>query len=314
MTAHEYISRFKKKTGRLPSQVELTKNTGLSPDKAIQALVAEAQRAHRARNRVQPPVKKALAPVQNPKVDHFRMAIFWGLLFVAALTSGLSIYFTGLWFTSMFSFLIAGSISVSMVVYMVLSPQAVQYVKGFVKIPLWLSFAIALVFSMGSTVAGQYNKLTENVDIEATNDRVLLELLRQEESELLVSIEVDREQQKFHQTTLERLSESAEDRMENSAFVWTERNMVNELGDEIAYKSERLVDLRNQIRAELESGSAGATEERKDFYSWLAVLLKVEKNMLEFWVAALPAVFIDIIAALSLNIALSIRRGKNENV
>lgn len=309
MTPREYISRFKKKTGRLPSQVEISKDLKISPQKAIQVLIAVAQKPHREQNAVRPPVKKELEPVREPKkVDISNKWIAAGLFFVAILTSGLSIYFTGLWFTKMFSLVIAGSISVSMVVYMVLSPQAVRYVKGIVKAPLWVSFAIALVFSMGSTVAGQYNKLTENVDIGATNERVLLKLLRQEESELLASIEVDRDQQRFHQTTLERLSGSADERKENSGYIWTERNKVNELAEAISTKQERLTVVREDIRKELVRGSTGATEERKDFYSWLAALLKIEKNMLEFWVAALPAVFIDIIAALSLNIALSVRR------
>ena len=124
----------------------------------------------------------------------------------------------------------------------------------------------------------------------------------------MVAIEVDREQQAFHQETLRSLSTTAEDRMENSAYVWTERTKVSELANFIEAKQERLVDLRSQIRAELESGSVGATEERKDFYSWLAGVLGIPRALLEFWVAALPAVFIDIIAALSLNIALSVRR------
>jgi hypothetical protein len=60
-------------------------------------------------------------------------------------------------------------------------------VKGFVKIPLWATFGIALVFSMGSTIAGQYNKLTEAVDVSEVNDRATVDLLRAEERDLLAS-------------------------------------------------------------------------------------------------------------------------------
>lgn len=304
MNVAEYISQFKKKMGRLPSQMELTRKTGLPPQSAIQALVAEARKSHhREENDVQPYGEKQLEHMRGPK------AVSYGLFFVAALTSGLSIYFTGLWFMSMFNIFIAGAISVSMVAYMVLSPQAVQYVKGIVKIPLWVSFMIALVFSMGSTVAGQYNKLTENVDIVKVNNRALLDSLKQEESELLSSIEVDREQQAFHQKTLESLSTTAQDRKDNAGYIYTERNMVNELSSLINDKTDKLSKIREQIRSELEAGTTGATEERKDFYSWLSQVFGVDKNSLEFWVAVLPAVFIDIIAALSLNIAIGMRRG-----
>lgn len=97
--------------------------------------------------------------------------------------------------------------------------------------------------------------------------------------------------------------------MENSAYIRTERNMVDELGREIFANQERLRSIREEIRQELTRGSTGATEERVSFYSWIANLVGTARNSVEFWVSVLPAVFIDIIAALSLNLALLIRRG-----
>jgi hypothetical protein len=128
-----------------------------------------------------------------------------------------------------------------------------------------------------------------------------------------LQIEVDRGQQAFHQRTLEQLSQTAEDRMENWQYINTERNMVNELGFEIEQKQNRISEIREELREELSRGSVGATEERVDFYSWLAGLLGLDRNTVEFWVSALPAVFIDIIAALSLNIAIGMRRVASSN-
>jgi len=197
---------------------------------------------------------------------------------------------------------------VAMVSYMVLSPQAAAYVRGVVKIPLWTTFAIALVFSMGSTVAGQYNKLTESVDVAQVSDRALLDLLRREEDELVADIEVDRQQQQFHQETLQSLSDTAEARMENWAYISTERDKVAELGEGITQKRQRLEQVRSQIRQELESENVGVTEARSDFYTWFSGVIGMSRTQTEFLISSLPAIFIDVIAALSLNLALGMRR------
>lgn len=294
-----YIAEFRKKTGRMPSQVEMTKTLGLSPDKAIRELMTSV-------NDPVEPEEEAEEVVRERSI--LTTLIVAGLFFVAVVTFSLSVYFTGLWFTSMFNIVIAGAISVSMVSYMVLIPQTLPYIQGVIKVPIWGTFAIALVFSMGSTIAGQYNQLTESVDITDTNDRATIRVLESEEQELLQSIEENREQRAFHQRTMESLSATAEDRMENWQYINTERNTIDELGYEIEQEQGRLAEVRDRILEELDQGSVGATEERVDFYSWLARLLGSSPSQVEFAVSALPAIFIDIIAALSLSIALQVRR------
>lgn len=300
MSTEAFISDFKQKTGRLPSQVELSKELNLSPQRAIAELMQYiGTKESEKRTREASVMEK---PTATPRLSALQV----GLLAVAAITFGLSVYFTSLWFTTMFSLWIALPISVSMVSYMVLSPQVADKVNGFVKLPLWATFTIALVFSMGSTVAGQYNQLTSNIDVTVVNERALLDSLRAEEAELVARLEEMREQQAFHQQTLQSLSQTAEDRMENAGFIWTERTKVNELGDEIAAVQGTISSIRQQIRAELEAGTTGATVERSDFYSWLAGLVGMGRSQMEFLISALPAIFIDIIAALSLNLALAI--------
>lgn len=296
MSTEQYIAEFKKRTGRLPSQVELSRDLKLPADRAIQEIMTYVG--------TKKPEKRTIEP-SIPRKKVVVMPIQVGLFAVALMTFILSVYFTSLWFTTMFSLPIASIISISMVSYMVLSPQVADRVKGVVKAPLWGTFIIALVFSMGSTVAGQYNQLTSNIDVTAVNERALLDSLRAEEAELTTRIEEMREQQAFHQQTLQSLSQTAEDRKENSAYIWTERNKVDELGNEIVQAQEALSSARERIRAELEAGSTGATVERSDFYSWLAGMVGITRSQMEFWISALPAIFIDIIAALSLNLALA---------
>lgn len=301
----DWIAKFKESTGRLPSQVEMSKKLGISPQKAVSELMAYLKPVV-----IVEPGNESLshAEIKEPVAPRTGFLAV-GLFVVAAITFVLSIYFTALWFSSMFNLAIAGAISVSMVSYMVLSPQVAASVRGVVKLPLWVSFTIALVFSMGSTVAGQYNQLTESVDFEAVSERAVLDILRAEENELLGAIQTAREQQAYHQETLEKLTGTAEERMENQAYAATERFKVMELADQIEAREARLIEVREEILSEIQSGNIGVTEERSDFYSWLAVLFGITREQMEFWIAALPAVFIDIIAALSLNLALSVGRG-----
>lgn len=299
MSPQEYISQFKKKTGRLPSQVEMTKELGISPQNAILALTTS----------IDSPAPEKPKKEEEPKPTG-GLWLSRGLLFISAATFCLSVYFTGLWFTGMFNFVIAGAISVAMVSYMVLSPQAASHVRGIVKIPLWATFIIALVFSMGSTVAGQYNKLTESVDVTEVSDRALLDLLSRQEDELTESITEDREQQRFHQRTLESLSDSAEARRENWSYIATERDKVAELAEAIEEKQNQLKEVREEIQQELQRDNVGVTERRADFYTWLSGVVGLSRQQTEFLVSSLPAIFIDVIAALSLNLALGIRRKK----
>lgn len=293
MDAQGFIANFKGSTGRLPSQVELSKELGLTPQLAVKELL-------RAVKFDTGWVDNKEMTIHGKGVDGLQI----GLYAIAALTFVLSVYFTGLWFMSMFGLFIAGAISISMVSYMVLSPQAAMRVKGLVQLPLWLTFGIALLFSMGSTVAGQYNQLTKSIDIENPAQRAVFSILKAEEQDLIEAISVDRDQQAYHQRTLESLASTAEDRMDNYQYVTTERNKVSMLASSIEDREERLNVVRDELRAEIRQGNIGVTVERDDFFGWLAILLGLGRDQVEFLIAALPAVFIDIIAALSLNLAI----------
>ena len=299
-TIREFIDNFRENTGRLPSQVELSKQLKLSATDAVKILLQYSKE----------PPKHVKALRKFSKVTALRVV----LIMVSLFTFILSIYFTGLWFKSMFNIFIAGLISVSMVSYMVISPQVTPYIKGIVKIPLWATFMIALLFSMGSTVAGQYNKITDGVDVTSVNDRTTYSILLREEHEKVQKILDLKEEKKFHEKTLQSLASNAEDRKGNSAYIRTERNKVAEYNDFIEEEENRLLEIRSNIKEELKKGTVAVTEERKDFYSWVADLLGMDKNIVEFWIAVLPAVFIDIISALCLNLALFIGEKKHENV
>jgi hypothetical protein len=290
----EFIDNFKANTGRLPSQVELSKSLKISPQTAIKLLVE----ASGIKSSVQAHVRKRITHVSALKI---------GLFIVSGFTFILSVYFTSLWFRSMFSPIIAGLISVSMVTYMVLSPQVSRYITGAVKAPVYISFVIAMVFSMGSTVAGQYGKLTENIDMVVVEDRSIYEMLLKEEAELQNKLEILQSEKDFHMETLRNLSVTAEDRMENYSYIGTERRKVEEYNTSITEQEKVLQEIRNSLREEIQAGNTGIIAEEDDFFTWISGILHADRQMVQFWVYTLPAVFIDVIAALCLNLALYIK-------
>lgn len=305
MEANTFITQFKQRTGRLPSQVELTKELKISPDKAVRELVAYT------RGPKDPPKKSKTVPNKPPKnasvlgtpdkKDYSAIFLRVVLSLLALMSFTLSVYFTALWFIGKFHWVISGLISLSMVLFMVISPQTIRYIDNrLVRLVVYISFLIALCFSMGSTISGQYNMTTKN--IEASPDRAAVnDLLTIQSTELLMLIKEAQADKVVHQETLRQLSETVESRTENWQSVATERNKIDAFDERIDSLRLELKGIRDK---QLDNG---LIEEERDFYLFISELLGIEKQTVEFWVSALPAVFIDIISALCLNLALFIK-------
>ena len=293
MGFQNYLLKFRKENHRDPSVKEIAHKFNLSEKAAVQ-MVHEYNKGR----------KRETAERKVSAVPALRVALY----VVSGFTFILSVYFTGLWFNSMFRPVIAYLISLSMVIYMVLSPTVARFTKGFVKVPLYISFTIALVFSMGSTVAGQYNKLSKAVDIVDTNNRALYAILEAEESEKVSLIEEMKQEKAIHLSTIQMLSTSEEARIENWQSIATERNKIEQYNLRIQQEEALLEGVRGNLKIELENGNTGETEVRVDFYTWIASLRNWSRSGVEFWISVLPAVFIDIISALCLNLALFIRQ------
>lgn len=292
MTFQAYLDKFRKVNQRDPSVKEIAKKFNLSERAAVQMVHGY----NKSR-------KRETADRKGSAVPALRVALF----IVSGLTFMLSVYFTELWFGDTLHWIISYSMSLSLVVFMILSPTIVLYIKGFVKAPIYLSFAIALVFSMGSTVAGQYNKRSQAVDIVDTNNRALYSILEAEEADKVRRIEEMKQEKAIHLSTIQMLSTSEEARIENWQSIATERNKIEQYNLRIQQEEALLEGVRGNLKIELENGNTGETEVRVDFYTWIANLRNWKRSNVEFWISVLPAVFIDIISALCLNLALFIR-------
>ena len=293
MTTREFIGNFKSTHGRLPSQVEISKQLKLSPQAAVQSLIQYIKEPAKEQE------KTVVKPVNIKRIN--TVVILKIILFMlSAMAFTLSVYFTGLWFSDKFHIVISGLISLTMVLFMVISPQVLRYVDNrSVKVVVYISFSIALLFSMGSTVAGQFNAVTKRIENEPDKAYIFNQLLANEE-EVQKLIEEAQKDKVIHQSTISLLSSTEENRLKNWQSIATERKYIAVFDERIDGLREELKSVRNN------KVDNGIIEEKRDFYLFISGLTGVEKSMIEFIISSLPALFIDIISALCLNLALYI--------
>ena len=204
MTTRDYITNFKDTHGRLPSQVELSRELKLSANHALQALIQYTKEGGLTE-------KKEKEAVIRKDRTIVLLKVFLVLLSTMAFI--LSVYFTGLWFYGKFSIFISGLISLTMVMFMVIAPQTLRFVENkLIKVVVVFSFTVAMVFSMGSTVAGQYRAITDKMETQPDSSFVFKQLSSSEE-ELLELIEEAKADKEVHQSTISLLSETEEKRL-----------------------------------------------------------------------------------------------------
>lgn len=289
----EIIKKHVADVGRVPTNEELARLAKVSVGKAFVALDDYKNKVGDTSNDV---VSDFLGSQYKEPLNYIQIALF----IISGVTYLLSLYFTGLWFKSMFHIVIASAISFSMVTYMVISPSLIK--KGY-RLIIGFTFLLALFFSMGSTIAGQYNKTIENSETLETNNTDIFLILDTREVEALEYIEDIKKDKEVHENTIIELSK---ERIKNQAYIGTERNKIAEYNGKIEEQHLVLNNIRLEKSELLTKGIK--TVKKVDFYSMLSELFNIKKTLIQFVVQVLPAIFIDVISALCFNLA--IKRGK----
>ena len=301
MVRQDVIKSFVNEHKRHPNALELAKLLNVSERTAMHELALYA--AAKQKPELNPPKQKIPSKQAKQKLSKV-LFLKIALLLISALSFGLSVYFTGLWFFGKFHIVVASGISFSMVLFMVISPQAFNYSKSkFVRSLICLCFSIALIFSMASTVAGQYNKTSAKLETTG-NAHQIFNHYASRQNEIKQLIEDERKNKSIHSNTLERLSATNEDRIRNYQQIATERNYIKRADARIDEYVKKLEELNGKIETRL---IAGSVNDRQDFFGFISLLLGLEKDFVEFIASTMPAVFIDAISALSLNLALFIK-------
>jgi hypothetical protein len=227
----DIIKKHVNDVGRVPTNEELARLARVSVGKAFVSLEEYKNLMGDNSNDV---VESFLPSDKKIKPNYLTVMLF----ILSGATYLLSLYFTGLWFKSMFHIAIASAISFSMVTYMVIAPSLIK--KGYTLI-IGSTFLLALFFSMGSTIAGQYNKTMENVESNETNTTDIFLLLDTRELEALEYIKDIKKDKEVHETTILELSK---ERIKNQAYVATERNKIAKYNGDIENQKEVLKNIR----------------------------------------------------------------------
>jgi hypothetical protein len=255
------------------------------------------------------------------------LVIRGAMLLVSGVAVWISIYFSRLWLLSFLSPFRALALAGVMVLYATVAPQIIGVILGHRTIGRWLSIGLigltalmVMVFSMTSTVAGQYAgfALTEAEGIQESAAQTVsiarADLITDQITEVRRRIEDKQEEIDAVQVLLKEF-DTLEKRTENWTFYLTTMGDLERLGEDMAGLQDELRELRERQAELITEETVGVVEsarfETRTFYQWLGGLLSAAPDRVQFWLSMFPAVFVDIIAPLALAIALFLGRNKN---
>ena len=156
---------------------------------------------------------------------------------------------------------------------------------AFVFITLW---AMVTLFSMATTVSvfyDRFNFIETQIALEnkqSVSNKLALELLQKKESDLRESIEFKKKDIEYRQ--------------EKDYATTAVRTELNELQEEL----QKNLSEQQQLLQETPEVTEKATKRKESLFAFLGRLMKIEGGVLEFIFSTMSAIFINLIAPLSL--------------
>ncbi len=315
--------------GKFPKIEWIQKWTGLKQYKVVEALrILEAER-FLTRNYNQyrinpesPTIQKQSIRIPKPEtVDRFQffvIRIIMGLIGIISI--GLSIYFTQLWFREFFNPFLSIMLSLSLVSFSVIAFEvAIIFWKNkqhALVVLFGIMWGIVLIFSMMSTLAAQFNKWSikgreENSKrIQSVYQKLIFEDYKKEENEILLRIDEERIELKVNQNLLKQF-DTLEQRKEDWRFYWSTKQTVDESQVEMNRLEKLLKEVRNKKLTFLKSNQTVDIIEKEQvfsFYVWIGQITKVDSTHIRFWLFIVPAIAVDILAAVGIALALFLKK------
>ena len=106
--------------------------------------------------------------------------------------------------------------------------------------------------------------------------------------------------------------DTLEKRKQDWKFYWSTKQFINESQTEIDRLEQLLKEVRNKSQTFLESNQEISIVEKAQvfsFYIWISQMVKVDSAYIRFWLFIIPAVAIDILAAVGIALALFLKKG-----
>ena len=169
---------------------------------------------------------------------------------------------------------------------------------AFIFITLW---AMVTLFSMATTVSvfyDRFNFIETQIALEnkqSDSNKLALELLQKKESDLRESIEFKKKDIEYRQ--------------EKDYATTAVRTELNELQEEL----QKNLSEQQQLLQETPEATEKITKRKESLFAFLGRLMKIEGGVLEFIFSTMSAIFINLIAPLSLTAVLELRRKELNN-
>lgn len=267
------------------------------------------------------PKEKTEVPIHNIPVWIIR--ILMGAISIGAV--GYSCYFTTIWLSEVWPIFVAVGLSIIMGIFAVSIIQVVILILEiqnrwkWVLLPvigvMWLS---TIIFSMGATVAGQYNsRMQQNVQQITKSTKTIKDqlLITQKQNEIKTIQEELTARQKDRDSMLMSLNKInelpvAERVKQNDLYnqIWARMNGINGRINQLTLDLQKArSDLAKMASDTAQVSVQQQLKQIKPFYTWIGELFAVKPDQVQFWTAIFPAIFLDILAPAGIAIAFFLR-------
>lgn len=278
---------------------------------------------------VSPPTVKEVEAKAELESGHSMNAISPAMLMAIRVVLGLialgaialSVYYTSIWLIRYLPGFLAVVLATIMVTFSCLAFETVIILRRngqwFMMTMFAVLWAIVLVFSMSSTVAGQYNQRikSQNVTVEANSDttqaRLGYDLLLKQEKQIEKQIADKAAQRAVFQKLLDTFDTVEKQKADAKVFADTSKK-IDLIDKDLKDLNAQLLAKQEEQRKYLTTAKGpGAVQETTaevpSFYNWIHEVLGLSAAMTEFWMSVFPAIFIDLIAPFSLAITIFVR-------
>lgn len=264
-------------------------------------------------------------PQISPKGYNVQIKIIQGFMaFIGLGAAIISTYYTFTWMHEFLPFILALLLSFIIVGFSVMAFEVIiifcsdqitdnKLIKTGVITGFTLLWFVATFFSLASTVAGQVNEDLKKKDSYSTaansSENQKWKLLQDQKIESKERLKDYQQQIKTYNQILSGMN-SVKSRKENKG-AWNDANYKLAQTQKTVQKIyDEMEDVRRQEKEILVKNKNIVTEntgEKTDFYQWVAKVLNVRSDRIQFILALFPALFADCIAPAALAIALFLR-------
>jgi hypothetical protein len=250
------------------------------------------------------------------------------MLFIGIGAGIVSVFYTSVWLLEFLPSMLAILLSTIMVGFSILAFEVIiMFFSGMVS-KHWSRWAVAVgfsllwlivaAFSITSTVAGQYNQHIKNSKeyAELNESKRASSMTWNSIQERKKELAERRSEKKSQLSNLINISIQAttiEDSEKHSRTLSSTSNQINQAENALNKIEAEIEKIREEERKVLAANPSQANNDMSDipdFYSWVAKVMDIKKDLAQFWLSLFPAIFVDIISPVALAIAMFLKKKK----